>query len=68
MIDLSATPRVYLDPSTVARELGISEQALKRLRLSRQIDYYQPTPRRVLFTKEQVEAYKERSYRPALAA
>lgn len=60
--------RTYLDPATVARELGISVQTLKRLRLAGQISHYRPTPRKVLFTVEQVQDFRTRREVQAKAA
>ncbi len=65
--DSSAATKIYLDPATAARELGISEIALKRLRLNGEISHYRPTPRKVLFTSEQIEEFRARRVMRAAA-
>ncbi len=48
---------IFLPPEAVATRLGISLATLKRLRLDGKIAHWRITPRIVVFTDDQIDAY-----------
>ena len=62
----TATPKRFYNPDEAAMLLGLTSATLKRLRLSKQISHFRPSPRCIRFTKEQLDNYLAQSEQRAL--